>query len=138
MKRVHPGAVIVSGIAFWMIQAGWYTAFGNAWIAAVGITPEMMARAKANPSPLPYIIGLVADIIIAGVIGHVTQQSGELTPARGAIVGFVLWGGILIATLATLYAFEMKPFSLLAINGGCALLGMLLSGVIVGAWTKKA
>jgi hypothetical protein len=33
--------------------------------------------------------------------------------------------------------FEVRPFSLLAVNAGFWLLGMMLMGAIVGAWKKK-
>jgi hypothetical protein len=39
--------------------------------------------------------------------------------------------------LSTEYIFEIRPISLLAINGGFWLLGMILMGAIVGAWKKK-
>ena len=137
MNRAHPVAVIVAGIVFWVIQAGWYTAFRDAYIAGVGMTPEQVAAAQQHPSPLPYVTSLLANILIAYVIAIVTLRSGAPSMARGLIVALVLWAGIFMTTLASMYSFEQRPFSLLAINGGAYLLGMLASGAICGAWTRK-
>ena len=138
MNRVHPGAVVVSGIVFWIIQAGWYTAFKGAYIAAVGLSPEAASAAQDHPSPWPYVTALLANMLVAYVISIVLVRTGEATVARGLIIALVLWGGLVMTQMATRNAFEMRPFSLLLINGGCALLGMLATGIICGAWTKQA
>lgn len=136
--RVHPGAVVVSGIVFWFIQAGWYTAFKDPYIAAMQWSPERVAAAQQNMSLVPYLTSLLANMLIAYVIAIVTVRSGAPCAGRGMIVAVVLWAGILMTALTTMYSFAQHPFSLLAINGGCYLVGMLASGAIVGAWTKKA
>jgi hypothetical protein len=40
-------------------------------------------------------------------------------------------------TWATEYVFEVRPLSLLGINTGVWLVGMVMMGAIVGAWKKK-
>ena len=137
MNRAHPAAVIVAGIVFWVIQAGWYTAFKDAYIAALQWSPERVAAAQ-NGSPVPYITSLLANMLIAYVIALVTLRSGAPSAMRGVIVAIVLWAGVLMTMLTSMYSFEQRPFPLLCINGGAALLGMLASGAIVGAWTRKA
>jgi hypothetical protein len=86
---------------------------------------------------LPYATALLANILIAYVISIVMRQSGAVAVSRGIIVAIVLWGGIVMTTLATLYSFEQRPTTLLAINGGSSLIGMLACGIICGAWKKK-
>ncbi len=137
MSRVNPAAVVVSGIVFWIIQAGWYTVFRNPWIAGNGFSPEFIAEAKAHPSVLPYVTALLSNILIAYVISIVMRQSGAVAVSRGLIVALVLWGGIVMTTLATDYSFAQRPTALLAIDGGCSLVGMLACGIICGAWKKK-
>lgn len=137
MSRVNPAAVVVSGIVFWLVQAGWYTVFGNAWIEANGFTPEFVAQAKAHPSILPYVTALLSNMLIAYVISIVMRQSGAVAVSRGIIVALVLWGGIVMTTLATEYSFAQRPTTLLALDGGSSLVGMLLCGIICGAWRKK-
>jgi hypothetical protein len=137
MSRVNPAAVVVSGLVFWFIQAGWYTAFSQPYMDALGITPEQMKAATEHPSLLPYVTALLADILVAYVISIVMRQSGAVAVSRGIIVALVLWGGIVMTTLATMYSFEQRPTTLLAINGGSSLIGMLACGIISGAWPRK-
>lgn len=137
MSRVNPAAVVVSGIVFWIVQAVWYTCFRQPYIDALGLTPEQVKAAMEHPSALPYVTALLSNILIAYVISIVMRQSGAVAVSRGMIVALVLWGGIVMTHLATLYSFEQRPTPLLAINGGCSLVGMLACGAICGAWKKK-
>ena len=137
MSRVNPAAVVVSGLVFWFIQAGWYTAFREPYMNALNITPEQMKAATENPSLLPYVTALLSNILIAYVISIVMRQSGAVVVSRGIIVALVLWGGIVMTTLATQYSFAQRPTALLLINGGSCLVGMLACGIICGAWPRK-
>ena len=137
MSRVNPAAVVVSGLVFWFIQAGWYTAFREPYMNALNITPEQMKAATENPSLLPYVTALLSNILIAYVISIVMKQSGAVVVSRGIIVALVLWGGIVMTTLATQYSFAQRPTALLLINGGSCLVGMLACGIICGAWPRK-
>ena len=137
MSRVNPFAVVVSGFVFWIIQAVWYTCFRQPYIDALNLSPDQVREAMQHPSVLPYVTALLANILIAYVISIVMRQSGAVAVPRGIIVALVLWGGIVMTHLATLYSFEQRPTALLAINGGCSLIGMLTCGVICGAWKKK-
>src|ERR1051326_6390956 len=137
MSRVKPMAVVVSGFVFWIIQAVWYTSFRQPYIDALGLSPEQVREASQHPSVLPYITALLSNILVAYVISSVMRQSGAVAVSRGMIVALVLWGGIVMTTLATMYSFEQRPTTLLAINGGSSLVGMLASGIICGAWGRK-
>jgi len=138
MNRVNYAAVVVAGIVFWIIQACWYTAFSSAYIAALGLTPDQVATAKANASFTPYLTALVADCVVAYVISIVMLRTGGSSAKHGAMTAFVMWMGFVATILLTTYSFEQRPFAMFAINGGAALVGMLVSGVIVGAWKSKA
>ena len=80
---------------------------------------------------------LVAAAVIATAISCVTQLTGSQTMLRGVQVALLVWFGFVLPTWATEYVFEVRPFSLLAVNAGFWLLGMMLMGAIVGAWKKK-
>ncbi|MGA3209927.1 MAG: DUF1761 domain-containing protein [Terriglobales bacterium] len=138
MHRINLAAVAVSGVVFWLIQAVWFTVFGDAWIAAVGMPAERVAAAKAHPSFWPYVIALAANILIAYVISKVMISSGAASIGRGMMTAGTLWGGILMTDMLTSNSFEQRPASVTLINGGAALAGMMACGIICGAWKKKA
>ena len=89
-----------------------------------------------NPA-LQFAVALVAEAVIAAAISCITQLTGPQTWQRGIKVAAMLWLGFVLTTVSTEYVFEVRPWSLLGINAGFWLLGMILMGAIVGAWKKK-
>jgi hypothetical protein len=86
---------------------------------------------------LQYGTALLSAAVIAAAISCVTQLTGPQTAIRGIRVAAMLWLGFVLTTYSTEYVFEVRPWSLLGINAGFWLLGMVLMGAIVGAWKKK-
>jgi hypothetical protein len=58
--------------------------------------------------------------------------------ADGIMWAFMLWLGLVATVTITNYSFELRNLTLMAIDAGCPLLAMLVSGAILGAWTKVA
>jgi hypothetical protein len=134
--RMNYPAVVVAGIVYWLVQAAWYTALSAQWLAAIGKTKEQLGQ--GGDSPVPYIVSLVCDIVLAYAIAWVVSRGSERSAARGVSVAALLWLGLVVTTMETNYIFERRPATLLAINGGSSLIGMLIMGAIVGGWRKKA
>jgi hypothetical protein len=130
-------AIFVAAIANFALEAGWYTCFQQPWLDGIGRTREQLMSLGANPA-LQYGVAFLASAVVAAAISSFTQISGPQTAIRGVKAGAWLWIGFVIPIWATEYVFEARPYSLLAINTGCWLLGMILMGAITGAWKKKA
>src|SRR5215469_14927082 len=130
--RMNYLAVVAAGVVYWLVQAGWYTVFAQQWLAGIGKTREQLSQ--GGESPLPYTVSLVCDIAVAYVLAWVVTRTGEHSLGRGVAVGTLLWLGLVATTMETNYIFEGRSIELFAINGGVALLGMLLMGAIIGAW----
>jgi hypothetical protein len=130
-------AILVAAIANFLFEAGWYSIFFQTWSNGIGRTMEwLMGPGKINPA-LQYGTALICAAVIAAGISCVTQLIGPQTAWRGIKTGAMLGLGIVLPVFCTEYIFEVRPFSLLAINGGFWILGMILMGAIVGAWKKK-
>jgi hypothetical protein len=130
-------AILVAAIACFLSEAGWYTYFQQPWLDGIGRTREwLMSAAGYNPA-LQYGTALLSAAVIAAAISCLTQLTGPQTAIRGIKVGALLWFGFVLTTWSTEYVFELRPLSLLCINAGFWLLGMVLMGAIVGAWKKK-
>jgi hypothetical protein len=86
---------------------------------------------------LQFGTALVAEAVMAAAISCVTQLTGPQTALRGIKVAVLLWLGFVLTVLCTEYVFEVRTWSLLGINAGFWLLGMMLMGAIVGGWKKK-
>lgn len=136
MKTNYP-AVIVSAIIYWLLGAVWFgVLFTKPWMALEGIS-EAQARSMPHPAT-PYIISFLLNLVIAFVLAQLCAWRNAATAARGASLGVLLWIGIVGPITYTTHMYEMRPLNLFLINEGYVLVGLLLMGAIVGAWTKKS
>jgi hypothetical protein len=137
MNKVNPLAVIVAAIVDWFAQAGWFTAFSAMYVAGLGLTPQQVEEGKAHVTPWPYIIALVANLVMALVLAKVIGWVGQWSAAGGARVGFILGLGIAFTAMATANVFEQRPLSLILISAGYPVVGCVIMGAILGAWKPK-
>jgi hypothetical protein len=134
-SRVNPAAAVAAGVAYWIVQAVWYTVFAQAWVAGTG---RSLVELQQGPVYTRYIIALIADIAVAYGVSWVVGATGDRTAGRGAQCGALLWLLFVATQLATNYGFENRPVSFFLINAGAALVGMVVIGAIVGGWRAKA
>ena len=122
-------AVLIAGVAGFLVGWGWYAALGKPWMAALGKTKDDL-----KPTPLPYILAfaalLVMSYMLAGVIGHL----GDLTVTRGIVTGFFCWLGFVVTTMAVNHGFQGASPMLTAIDGGHWLAVLVVMGAIIGAF----
>jgi hypothetical protein len=137
MQAINHVAVWVAGIVQFMLGAGWYTLLGPAWMAGIGKTKEQLAAEHGN-SPMPYILALVAALVIAYALAWLLPRLGTQTAGGGAKAGALLGLALIGTTLAQNYGFEARSASLWLINTGYMVVGMAIMGAIVGHWRKRA
>jgi hypothetical protein len=127
-------AVIVAGIAGWLVGAAWYMALGKAWMAALGKTKEELVGPTGKPSPAPFALAFLAGVLIAwglaGIIGHLGP--GQVTLWNGVVSGFFVWLCFVATTTAVNYAFGGRKLSLYLIDVGHWLALFLIQGAIIG------
>ena len=134
--RTNYWAVFVSALAYWILGALWYGLFlAKPWMALEQMTAEKAA--SMNPV-LPYVITFVLNLLIALVLAQICSWRNANTAARGAAVGTLLWIGFIGPVTFTTNMYEMRPMQLFAMNEFYPLAGLILMGMIIGAWTKKA
>lgn len=133
-------AIIVAGVAGWLIGAAWYTALGKTWVAALGTTMERLkvenagkrAAVKAAPFVVSMIANLVMAFVLAGLIGHLGP--GETTPVNGVISAAFVWAGFVLTTVTVNYLYAGRTIRLIAIDSGYWLMALLAQGAIIGAF----
>jgi hypothetical protein len=127
-------AVLLAAIASWLAGAVWYMALAKPWMAAIGITPEQIHERRKGPGAvLPFVYALVANVIIAWVLGGLLGHLGQVTLRNGALSGLFCWGGFVFRTMLVNNRFAMRSPKLLIIDGGYWLVVLVLSGAIIGA-----
>jgi hypothetical protein len=134
--RQNYWAILTAAVACFLFEAVWYSIFLQTWLDGIGRTREWLMSMGINPA-LQYATALVSAAVMATAISCVTQLTGPQTARRGIRVAVLLWVGFVLTTWSTEYVFELRPWSLLGVNCGFWLFGMILMGAIVGGWKKK-
>jgi len=136
MKPVNHVAVLVAAVVFFAIGAVWYTVFSVPWLAGIGKTVEQLMKDNGG-SPAPYIVGFLAIVVMCYTLNWIVQRGLEPSAGSGALAGATVAFGIVGATLALNYGFEARGVTLWLINAGYVLIGLVITGAIIGAWKKK-
>lgn len=129
-------AIVVAGLAYFVLQAIWFTLFMDRWLEGIGRTRQYLMGSGVSPA-FQYGAAFLSAIVMAVAISCVTQLTGEQTAARGAQNGALLWLGFVATTWGTEYSFEVRSPMTFFINTGVALIGMTMMGLIVGGWRSR-
>ncbi|MDZ4714342.1 MAG: DUF1761 domain-containing protein [Cytophagales bacterium] len=115
----------------------WYgPLFGEPWMAMVGLD---MAALEANPPGAGvWITNLISSVASVYMLAWVLAKMNVTSGVRGAVMGFLLSFTFHHLTEMNGNGFAMMPYRLAWITGGFSLVGMAVSGFILGAWPKKA
>ena len=124
--------VIVAALAAFAFGAVWYMSMSKAWIAAAEIPVDSNGRPQGNGSPMPFVVGLVAMVIVAGMMRHVFVMSGLTSIGEGVMGGAGIGAFLITPWVAMNYAFAMRRPMLTLIDGvnsvvGCTIMGMVLN-----------
>jgi hypothetical protein len=127
-------AIVIAAVASWLVGAVWYMALGRAWMAALGKTREELMGPSGKPSPVPFVMSFVAELlmawVLAGIIGHLGQ--GQVTLSNGIISGFFAWLGFVATTIAVNHAYSGARPTLTLIDGGHWLAVLVVQGAVIG------
>ncbi len=128
-------AVVVAGVAIFMIGGVWYSAlFRKQWIAAQGWTEaDMKAAATGNMAGM-YVSQFVTSMVAAWVLAVIMNHFVDLTPLRGALVGVLCWLGFTATVVYSNVVWNMKPKRLWVIDAGYYLIAYAVAGVILAVW----
>ena len=129
-------SIVLAAAGAWMFGAAYYTALGRQWIAAQGKAMEQcqaeMAAKSAARKYAPFVIVLIAEIIMAWMLYGVLVHLGMFTLRGGIISAALLWFGFVLTTVTANNAFGGKRPMLTVIDSGAWLGAMLIIGAVVG------
>jgi hypothetical protein len=102
-------------------------------MAALGTTKAKLMGPSGKPSPAPFVLSFVAELVmawtLAGVIGHMSQ----VTMRSAVVTAFLAWLGFVITTMLVNNAYARRQTALTAIDGGHWLGVLLIQGLVIGA-----
>ena len=127
-------AVVVVAIAAYALGAGWYGVLANPWMAATGLTREII-KSRKSESMRAYGLAAAAAFGAALAMAVVVQAANADGLMEGLVLGLVVGVGLVGLTTAAGYAFEFRPLKLYLINAGYSVAQVAIGGMILATWT---
>jgi hypothetical protein len=131
-------AVWIASIVFFVLGAIWYSVMAGPWAAAIGKTMDTMSRDQGAASPLPYVIGFIAILVMCYTLAWLIERLQAATLTGGMRLGATIAIGFIAATLALNYGFEARSVTLWLINSAYVVVGLAIAGAIIGGWKRRA
>ena len=122
--------VIAAAVAAFAFGAVWYIAMSKPWMAASGVTEEQ----QRTSGPMPFVIGLLAMVLVAGMMRHLLGTSGVTTVTGGAIAGFGVGAFLITPWVAMNYGFSLRKPALTLIDGVNSVVGCTIMGAVLNAF----
>lgn len=134
--KINHLAVFVCVILLHALGFLWYDAlFGEQWMAMVGIDPATMEGGGAGAGV--WITNFIASLAPVYFLAWLFTKLNVTSGARGAAIAFLISFCFHHLSLMSGNMFAGEHYGLAWITGGFSLVGMSLSGFILGAWIKK-
>lgn len=125
-------SVLIAAAGSYAFGAFWYMTLAKPWMAASGVTQEMIKSPDGKQDMTPFIISAIASILVAGMMRHVFEMAEIAGAYKGALAGLGLGLFIVAPWIVTNYAYGMRPRNLSLIDGGYATIGCTIMGLILG------
>ena len=122
-------AVVVATVASFIFGSIYYMAAAKPWRNAIGKTE---AEVKENMKPMPFIVAVVAQLVMAYILAAVITSLGDVTPEAGLYTGFLMWFGFILTSMAVNHGFQGAKRNLTVIDGIHWLAVLLVQGLVIG------
>lgn len=124
--------VLAAAIAAFAFGAVWYTVMSKAWMAAAEIAVGPDGKPINSSSVMPFVIGLIAMVLVAGMMRHMFATSGIVTVGGGIVAGLGVGAFFIAPWMAMNYGFANRKPALTVLDGvnsvvGCAIMGGVLN-----------
>jgi hypothetical protein len=126
--------VIAAALAAFAFGAVWYMSMSKAWIAAAEIPVDADGKPQGNGSLMPFVVGLVAMLLVAGMMRQVFAISALTTVGQGVMGGFGIGAFLITPWVAMNYAFGMRKPALTLIDGVNSVVGCTIMGAVLNAF----
>lgn len=126
-------AVVAAAAASFIFGGVWYGGLSRHWLAAIGKTEDEI-KSAGRPLPVLFLITILAQIVMAGVLAGILGHFGQVTVRSGMITAALLWLGFVATTLVVNHGYQGSRWSLTAIDGGHWLGVLVIQGAVLGAF----
>jgi hypothetical protein len=124
--------VLAAALGAFAFGAVWYMSMSKPWIAASGVAVDANGRPQGNGSVVPFVVGIVAMIVVAGMMRHVFSMAGIEGIGKGLLSGLGIGAFLITPWVSMNYAFAMRKPALSVLDGvnavvGCGIMGLILN-----------
>jgi Protein of unknown function (DUF1761) len=137
-NKINHLAVWILVVVHQLIGFGWYAVFGELWLRYHART---MTDIEQTHDFVPYLVAIAASIAVNYALAWLISRLNATSAVAGLKIAIVCWFAFLFvefATVSAFSAFETDPWPLVFINMGRPFLAWSLSGLVLGAWQKRA
>ena len=126
-------AIIIATIVNMFLGSLWFSqsVFGKKWMEWEGHTGTMMGGGR----PLPLLIALtgIGALVSSYVVAYLLVQTGTQTFGGGALLGLYCGIGLVAPAMLADHLFNDRRDVLFLIVAGYPVVGLVVTGAIVGA-----
>ena len=124
-------AVIVATLAAYGFGAFWYIRMSTRWIKAAGIPVDAAGKPQGSGSPMPFVVGFICILLVAGMMRHVFIMSGLDTLVEGLMGGFGIGAFLITPWVVMNYTYSARPRALMLIDGTYSVVGCTIMGIVL-------
>ena len=124
-------AVLLAALGGFAVGAVYYGLLSKPWMEASKVPLGPDGKPKNASSPAPYILSFLMTVLVAGMMRHTFALSGIDTIAKGLVSGLGVGAFFIAPWMFLNAAYEMRGYTLAAINAGYAILGCGVIGLIL-------
>ena len=123
--------VLAAAVAAFAFGSVWYMALADRWMEASGVPIGDDGRPANSSNPMTYLTGLISAILVAGMMRHIFVLSDIDTVGKGLVSGLGIGLFLSAPWLITNYTFAARPRTLMIIDGGYAVGGCTMIGIVL-------
>lgn len=125
-------AVIAAAVAGFAMGAVWYMTLAAPWMKAAGIEAGEDGRPAQSGGAMPFVISGICMVLVAGMMRHMLAMTGIDGPAKSLVAGLGVGAFFIAPWVAMNYAYAMRDRKLALIDGGYAVTGCGVIGLVLG------
>jgi len=136
--KINHLAVWILVVVHQLIGWGWYTIFSDTWLNLHAKTMTDIESPHDIPS---HLMAVVASIVVNYALARLIVCLGKDSAVGGLKIAVLCWFAFLFveyATISMFSAFGTNPWPLILIDMGRPLIAFSISGLVLGAWQKRA
>ena len=133
--KINHVAVWVSIALQFVLGYLWYgLLFGESWMKMVGLD---VATIEADPAGAgEWITNIISAVVSVYVLAWLFTKLNTDSWLKGLWTGFLIGFSFVLLSTMTSDMFAKAPYGLAWITAGFTTLGLMVAGVILGAWKK--